>query len=77
MCENTPSYSIWTTTFKTAFCRTPNLSHFHSLKGYLHYKTITSQNVPSKAQVKSFFLFHRKVMFYSKDIQFFVFLTIP
>ena len=27
-----------------------------SLKGYLHYKTITSQNVPSKAQIKNFFI---------------------
>ena len=26
------------------------------LKGYLHYKTITSQNVPSKAQIKNFFI---------------------
>ena len=24
------------------------------LKGYLHYKTITSQNVPSEAQIKNF-----------------------
>ena len=26
------------------------------LKGYLCYKTITSQNVPSKAQIKNFFV---------------------
>ena len=26
------------------------------LKGYLHYKTITSQNVSSEAQVKNFFI---------------------
>ena len=26
------------------------------LKGYLRYKTITSQNVPSKAQIKNFFI---------------------
>ena len=25
-------------------------------KGYLRYKTITSQNVPSKAQIKNFFI---------------------
>ena len=46
-------------------------------KDYLHYKTITSQNVSSEAQVKNFFLLCRKVMFYSQDIQVFVFLTIP
>ena len=26
------------------------------IKGYLHYKTITSLNVPSKAQIKIFFI---------------------
>ena len=26
------------------------------LKVYLHYKAITSQNVPSEAQVKNFFI---------------------
>ena len=26
------------------------------LKGYLRYKAITSQNVPSKAQIKIFFI---------------------
>ena len=26
------------------------------LKDYLRYKTITSQNVPSKAQIKNFFI---------------------
>ena len=46
------------------------------LKGYLPYKTITSQNVVFEAQVKNF-LFHRKVMFHSQDIQVFVFLAIP
>ena len=45
-------------------------------KGYLRYKTITSQNVPSEAQIKNF-LFRRKIMFRSQDIQVFVFLTIP
>ena len=27
-----------------------------SFKGYLRYKTITSQNVSSKAQIKNFFI---------------------
>ena len=47
------------------------------LKGYLRYKTITSQNVASGAQVKNFFLFHRKVMFPPRGTQVFVFLTAP
>ena len=46
------------------------------LKGYLCYKTITSQNVPSEAQIKNF-LFQREMIFCSQDIQVFVFLTIP
>ena len=37
---------------------------------------MTSQNVSSDAQIKNF-LFHRKVMFSSQDIQVFIFLTIP
>ena len=46
-------------------------------KGHLRYKTVTSQNVSSEAQRQRIFLFHRKVMFRSRDIQVFVFLTIP
>ena len=46
------------------------------LKGYLRYKTRTSQNVSFEAQVKNFFI-RRKVMFLSQDILVFVFLTIP
>ena len=42
-------------------------------KGYLRCKTTTSQNVPTDTQVKNF-LFHRKVLFRSQDIQVFVFL---
>ena len=45
-------------------------------KGYLRYKAIISQNVPSKAQIKNF-LFRRKIMFRSQDVQVFLFLTIP
>ena len=45
-------------------------------KDYLHYKTITSQIVPSETQIKNF-LFRRKIMFRSQDIQVFVFLTNP
>ena len=48
-------------------------------KGYLRYKTITSQNVSSEAQVfkETFQTFQRKVMFLSRDTQVFVFLIIP
>ena len=45
-------------------------------KGYLLYKTITSQNVSSEAQVKTF-LFRTKFVFRSDNTQVFVFLTIP
>ena len=46
------------------------------LKAYLHYKTITLQNLPSEAKVQ-IFLFRRKFVFRSDNIQVFVFLTIP
>ena len=39
-------------------------------------KTATSENVSFKARV-NFFLFRRKVMFRSQDIQAFVFSTMP
>ena len=45
------------------------------LNTYFCYKTITSQNVSLGVQVWNF-LFHRKVMFHSRDIQVFVFLII-
>ena len=60
------------------FNRVPLLQNFTKdmkFKGYLHYKTIISQIASSEAQVKNF-LFRRKVMFCSQDIQVFVFLTI-
>ena len=37
---------------------------------------MTSHNGPSEAQIR-YFLFHRKVMFCSRDIQAFIFLIIP
>ena len=45
-------------------------------KGQLRYKTMTSENVSSDVLV-DIFLFRRKVMFRSQDIQVFVFLNIP
>ena len=47
-----------------------------TFKGYLHYETITSQNVSSEAQVKTF-LFRTKFVFHSHNTQVFVFLIIP
>ena len=44
-------------------------------KGYLCYKTVTSQNVSYETQFKNF-LSRRKVMFRSEGIQVFIFLTI-
>ena len=35
---------------------TNQLNTLKRLKGYLRYKTITSQNVPSEAQIKNFFI---------------------
>ena len=46
--------------------------HIYSVKGYLCYKMITFQNLLSEAQVKNF-LFRRKIMFCSQEIQNFVF----
>ena len=46
------------------------------IRGYFCYKMITSQNVSAEHRL-IFFLFRRKVMFCSQDIQVFVFLTIP
>ena len=40
-------------------------------------KKVTSQNKPSEAEIKIFFLFRRKVMFRSQDIQVFLLLTVP
>ena len=34
----------------------PKQNIYMDIKGYLHYNTITSRNVPSKAQIKNFFI---------------------
>ena len=34
----------------------PKANHLWAIKGYLRYKMITFQNVPSKAQIKNFFI---------------------
>ena len=60
---------------KISYTSIPKIS-IYLFKGYLHYKTITSQNVSSEAHIKTF-LFRKKIMFHSQDIQVFVFLTIP
>ena len=46
------------------------------IKGYLCYKTITPQICCLRHSLR-IFLFRRKVMFRSRDIQVFVFLAIP
>ena len=38
---------------------------FNELKGYLRYKTITSQNVPSEAQIKNFFISNKSYVLFS------------
>ena len=43
---------------------------------YLRYKTITSQNMSSEAQIKNFFISQKIFYFRSQDIQVFVFLKI-
>ena len=54
-----------------------NFSKF-KFKGYLRYKTITSQNVLSYTSHRLIiFLFRKKIMFRSQGIQVFLFLTIP
>ena len=49
---------------------------YYILKGHLRYKAITPQSVLSEGQVKNF-LYCRKAMFCSQDIQVFVVLAIP
>ena len=34
----------------------PKQNIYMDINGYLHYNTITSRNVPSKAQIKNFFI---------------------
>ena len=48
----------------------------HHFKGYLCYKTITSQNVSFEAQVNNFFYFVEKLCSVLKILKVFVFLTI-
>ena len=42
-------------------------------KGYLRYKTITSQNVPSKAQLKNYFISQKNYVPFSRYSSFFIF----
>ena len=52
------------------------LKELKYFKGYLRYKMIISQNVSSEAQIKNF-LFRRKIIFCSQDIQVFAFFSHP
>ena len=47
-----------------------------SLKDYLHYKTMTSQNVSSETQINNFFISQKNYVPFSRYSSF-VFLTIP
>ena len=43
------------------------------VKGYLHYKTIISQNVPPKAQIKNFFISYKNYVPFSRYSSFCIF----
>ena len=65
----------WTACLKKQKKKRKQFTHTDTpskLKGYPRYKTITSQNASSEAQIKKFFISY-KIMFRSQDI---VFLTI-
>ena len=48
-------------------------NHFCDIKGYVHYKTITSQNVLSEAQIKNFFISQKNYIPFSRYSSFFIF----
>ena len=58
-----PSYSNTPKRFLLCLHEKPEILHYRNidelLKGYLWYKTITSQNLSSKAQVTNFFIFQK------------------
>ena len=45
---------------------TYSYEHIRVIKGHLHYKTITSQNVLPKAQVKNFFILQKSNVSFSR-----------
>ena len=49
------------------------LTTSYLLKGYLRYKTITSQNVPSGAQIKNFFISQKNYVPFSRYSNFLIF----
>ena len=57
-------YAWWFISWLVKLLRVTNFERkkMKVLKSYLCYKTTTSQNVPSEAQVKNLFLFRRKVI---------------
>ena len=50
-----------------------NASIFSFLKGYLGYKTITTQNVSSEAQIKNFFISKKNYVSFSRHSSFCIF----
>ena len=60
--------------FPALLCQTSMMKLFCEIvKGYLRYKTITSQNVSSEAQVKNFFYFVAKLCSVPKIFKFLYF----
>ena len=49
------------------------LTTSYLLKDYLCYKTITSQNVPSEAQIKNFFISQKNYVPFSRYSNFLIF----
>ena len=64
------------TRFDKGIFRHYTIVYYIIFKGYISYKTITSENVSSEAQVNNF-LFRREVMYRCQDIQVLIFSTIP
>ena len=58
---------------KLCFCRTLDLYHFYFLKGYLRYKTISSQNGSSEAQIKNFLISWKNYVPFSRYSSFCIF----
>ena len=50
------------------------IQHTYSdIKGYLHYKTVTSQNVSSEVQIKNFFISLKNYVLFSRYSSFCIF----
>ena len=63
-------YSLWKTGWHRVYRSTMKIK---ALKGYRRYKTITSQNAPSKAQIKNFFISKKNYVPFSRYSSFCIF----